>query len=55
MALQMNCQTMSKSVEGIKYIKVNGDTLIQMSLEDAKIILKGVLDGEIADSMISVY
>lgn len=55
MALQMDCQTTSKSIERIKYVKINGDTFIQMSLEDAKVILKGVLDSEIADSLINIY
>jgi hypothetical protein len=34
---------------------VNGDTLITMPLKDARVILKGVLDGEIADSLLNVY
>ena len=55
MALQVDCQTTSKSIERIKYVKINGDTFIQMSLEDAKVILKGVLDSEIADSLINIY
>ena len=55
MALQVDCQTTSKNIERIKYVKINGDTFIQMNLEDAKIILKGVLDSEIADSLISIY
>jgi len=55
MALQVDCQTTSKNTERIKYVKIDGDTFIQMSLEDAKVVLKGLLDNEIADSLISIY
>ena len=55
MALQVDCQTTSKNTERIKYVKIDGDTFIQMSLEDAKVVLKGLLDSEIADSLISIY
>jgi septal ring factor EnvC (AmiA/AmiB activator) len=33
---------------------IGGDTLIAMHLDDAKIVLKGVLDGEVADSLVKV-
>ena len=36
-------------------VNSNGDTLIQMNLVDAKIILNDLLDKEIADSLIDVY
>lgn len=36
-------------------VNAKGDTLIQMSLADAKIILVTVFDKQIADSLISVY
>ncbi len=36
-------------------INQKGDTLIQMKLADAKIILAEILDKEIADSLINVY
>jgi len=34
---------------------VNNDTLVQMKLSDAKIVLGYILDGEIADSLVKVY
>lgn len=36
-------------------VNTKGDTIIQMSLSDAKIILVTVFDKQIADSLISVY
>lgn len=36
-------------------VNAKGDTVIQMSLADAKIILVTVFDKQIADSLISVY
>jgi len=51
----MHSQTSSIKTPRVQTIVNNGDTLIQMKLSDAKVILKAVLDGEIADSLISVY
>lgn len=51
----MNCQITSKSTKTIQFVKINGDTLIQMSLEDAKVILNGILKSEITDSLLKVY
>ena len=46
-------QTISKGE--IKTIVENGDTLVIMNLEDAKIILNDLLEYEIADSLLTVY
>ena len=46
-------QTISKGE--IKTIVENGDTLVIMNLEDAKIILNDLLEYEIADSLLKVY
>lgn len=51
----MNCQTTSKNIKTVQFVKINGDTLIQMSLEDAKVILNGVLKSEVTDSLLKVY
>jgi len=52
----MHSQTSSTNLPRVQTIvNIKGDTLIQMTLSDAKIVLKKVLDGEIADSLISVY
>lgn len=48
-----HCQ--STSTPRVQTIINNGDTLIQMSLADAKILLKDILDKQIADSLISEY
>ncbi len=37
------------------FVNQQGDTIIQMKLDDAKIILADVLDREIADSLVNVY
>lgn len=51
----MNCQTTSKNIKTVQFVKVNGDTLIQMSLDDAKIVLNGLMRSEISDSLIKAY
>lgn len=54
MALPMHSQIISKPrVQTL--INAKGDTVIQMSLADAKIILVTVFDKQYADSLISVY
>jgi len=54
MAFPMLSQTISTPrVQTL--VNAKGDTLIQMSLADAKIILVTVFDKQIADSLISVY
>lgn len=54
MAFPMLSQTISTPrVQTI--VNTKGDTLIQMSLADAKIILVTVFDKQIGDSLISVY
>jgi hypothetical protein len=37
------------------FISPKGDTVVQMSLTDAKVILASVLDKEVGDSLLSVY
>ena len=51
----MNCQITSKNIKTVQFVKVNGDTLIQMSLDDAKIVLNGLMRSEISDSLIKAY
>lgn len=53
MALPMLSQNTSPIVSTI--INTKGDTLIQMKLADAKIVLAAVLDKEIVDSLLTVY
>jgi hypothetical protein len=55
MTLQMNSQPTSKDIGRVRALEINGDTLIQMHLLDAKTVLKGVLDGEIADSLLNIF
>lgn len=53
MAFQMHSQTSSTRVQTI--INSKGDTLIQMKLTDARLILSSVLTKAYSDSLISVY
>jgi uncharacterized membrane protein YvbJ len=53
MAFQTLSQTTYPRVQTI--INAKGDTLIQMSLNDAKTVLKDVLDKSYADSLVDVY
>jgi len=46
-------QTISKGE--VRTIVENGDTLVIMNLEDAKVILNDLLEYEIADSLLIVY
>ncbi len=46
-------QTISKGE--VRTIVKNGDTLVIMNLEDAKVILNDLLEYEIADSLLTVY
>ena len=46
-------QTISKGE--VRTIVDNGDTLVIMNLEDAKVILNDLLEYEIADSLLTVY
>jgi len=52
----VNSQSISIKPQRVKTV-VNsvGDTLIEMSLADAKIILADIIDKQVADSMLSVY
>ena len=56
MALTARSQNTLKEQERVQaVINEYGDTVIQMSLSDAKLILKVVLEKEINDSLLSVY
>ena len=53
---QLHSQTTSKIELRVQTIvNTNGDTLIQMSLADTKILLNDVLDKQVADSLVNVY
>jgi hypothetical protein len=54
-ALQAHSQNLSKNQRVKTYVNESGDTLIQMSISDAKFILKTILLSEISDSLLSVY
>ena len=49
----IHSQTISKGE--VKTIIEDGDTLVLMNLEDAKIILNDLLEYEIVDSLLTVY
>ena len=54
MILPTHSQTISRG-EIKETINSNGDTLVIMHLEDARIILNDLLEYEIADSLLAVY
>ena len=54
MILPIHSQIISKG-EVKETINSNGDTLVIMHLEDARIILNDLLEYEIADSLLTVY
>ena len=51
----MSSQPTSTGIGRVQAVEINGDTLIQMHLLDAKVVLKGVLDGETADSLLTIF
>ena len=52
----IHSQTSLKGTPRIQtFISPKGDTVVQMSLTDAKVILASVLDKEVGDSLLSVY
>ena len=53
MVLQMNSQNISTRVQAL--VNSKGDTLIQMSLADAKIVLSDVLGKQYSDSLVKIY
>jgi len=53
MVLQMNSQNTSTRVQAL--VNSKGDTLIQMSLADAKIVLSDVLGKQYSDSLVKIY
>jgi hypothetical protein len=55
MALPMVSQNISKTTPRVQTHVNNGDTTIEMSLADAKIILIAILEKDIADSIINNY
>ena len=56
MALPVHSQNISIKEPRVEtLINQKGDTLIQMKLADAKIILAEILDKEIVDSLVNVY
>lgn len=56
MVLPMHSQTTSTKENRVKtFINDKGDTLVQMNYEDARILLKDVLEYQYADSLLSVY
>lgn len=54
MGSQLSSQTILPDTNSVVCQIVGSDTLIAMHLDDAKIVLKGVLDGEVADSLVKV-
>ena len=52
--LPIHSQTISRG-EVKETVNSNGDTLVIMHLEDARIILNDLLEYEIADSLLTVY
>ena len=54
MMLPIHSQTISRG-EVKETVNSNGDTLVIMHLEDARIILNDLLEYEIADSLLTVY
>ena len=55
MALPLNSQITLKKGEVKTFVDNNGDTLIAMHLEDAKLILTDVLNYAICDSIVKQY
>lgn len=56
MALQGNSQTISIEKNRVQVIVTKqGDTLVQMNYEDARILLEDVLHYEYSDSLLTVY
>lgn len=55
MVLQVNSQTTSTENRVKVFVTEKGDTLVQMSYEDARILLVDVLHYEYSDSLITVY
>lgn len=56
--LLMVCQTHSQNTSTPRvrsYVDINGDTLIEMTLADAKVVLNELLLKQVADSIINVY
>jgi hypothetical protein len=56
MGLQMSSQSISKTDKRVQtLVTINGDTLIQFKLSDARLLLNDLLDKKITDSLLTVY
>jgi myosin heavy subunit len=55
MALPLNSQITLKKGEIKAYLNQDGDTILVMNIDDAKLILTDILNYKIADSIINVY
>lgn len=55
MALPLNSQITLKKGEIKTYLNQDGDTILVMNIDDAKLILTDILNYKIADSIITVY
>lgn len=54
----MVCQAHSQTISTTRvrsYVNTNGDTLIEMTLADARVVLGDLLQKQVADSIINVY
>jgi hypothetical protein len=54
----MVCQAHSQTISTTRvrsYVNTNGDTLIEMTLADARVVLSDLLQKQVADSIINVY
>lgn len=51
----MNCQTTLKNIKTVQFVKIGNDTMIQIPLDDAKIILNGLVKSEYNDSLLIAY
>lgn len=53
--MPLNSQIILKPNQVKSFVNENGDTLIAMRLDDAKVILADVLNYQIADSLVNLY
>lgn len=51
----MNSQNSFEDTKRIETVVINGDTLIQIPLSSAKIILQSVLENEVTDSLLTAF
>ena len=55
MGLQGNCQSSSTNTRVWTYVDDKGDTIVSMHYEDARILLKEVLESDYTDSILVEY